>query len=145
MVLCIGNALNQHATFDYHEGLFDGKVQIRVNISETEITKVYPPDYALVSDARAAVSAVADALEAKVGEVKRAHVDHQDYEARHIPDFTPLIHPGRLAQSIGRMLPPTPSCWLTPARTWPGLVTSWSSRKGRTSVRLVSSGRWPGT
>jgi acetolactate synthase-1/2/3 large subunit len=106
VVLCIGNALNQHATFDYHEGLFDGKVQIRINISETEITKVYPPDYGLVSDARAAVSALADALEAKVGEVKTAHVDHQDYEARHIPDFTPLIHPGRLAQSIGRMLPP---------------------------------------
>jgi acetolactate synthase I/II/III large subunit len=106
VVLCIGNALNQHATFDYHEGLFDGKVQIRINISETEITKVYPPDYALVSDARAAVSAVADALEAKVGEVKTAHIDHQDYEARHIPDVTPLIHPGRLAQSIGRMLPP---------------------------------------
>ena len=47
VVLCIGNALNQHATFDYHDGLFDGKVHIRINISETEITKVYKPDYAL--------------------------------------------------------------------------------------------------
>src|SRR5216683_83171 len=46
------------------------------------------------------------ALEAKVGEVKPAHVDGQDYEARHIIDVTSLIHPGRLAQSIGRMLPP---------------------------------------
>src|SRR5260370_18967825 len=55
VVLCIGNALNQHATFDYHDGLFDGKVHIRINISETEILKVYKPDYALVSDARAAV------------------------------------------------------------------------------------------
>jgi acetolactate synthase I/II/III large subunit len=106
VVLCIGNALNQHATFDYHEGLFDGKVQIRINISETEITKVYPPDYALVSDARAGVSALADALEAKVGEVKTAHVEAQDYEDRYILDVTDLIHPGRLAQSVGRMLPP---------------------------------------
>ena len=106
VVLCIGNALNQHATFDYHEGLFDGKVQIRVNISETEITKVYPPEYALVSDARAAVCALADALEAKVGEVKTAQVQDQDYEAWPIVDVTELIHPGRLAQSIGRMLPP---------------------------------------
>jgi acetolactate synthase I/II/III large subunit len=106
VVLCIGNALNQHATFDYHEGLFDGKVQIRINISETEITKVYPPDYALVSDARAAVAALADALETRVGEVKTAHVDEQDYEAQHILAVTGLIHPGRLAQSIGRMLPP---------------------------------------
>jgi acetolactate synthase I/II/III large subunit len=106
VVLCIGNALNQHATFDYHEGLFDGKVQVRINISETEITKVYPPDYALVSDARAGVSALAGALEAKVGEVKTAHVETQDYEDRYILDVTDLIHPGRLAQSIGRMLPP---------------------------------------
>ena len=106
VVLCIGNALNQHATFDYHDGLFDGKVQIRINISETELTKVYPPDYALVSDARAGVSALADALEAKVGEVKTAHVEAQDYEDRYILDVTDLIHPGRLAQSIGRMLPP---------------------------------------
>jgi acetolactate synthase I/II/III large subunit len=106
VVLCIGNALNQHATFNYHEGLFDGKVQIRINISETEITKVYPPEYALVSDARAAVSALADALERKVGEVKTARVDEQDYEAWPILDVAELIHPGRLAQSIGRMLPP---------------------------------------
>jgi acetolactate synthase-1/2/3 large subunit len=109
VVLCVGNALNQHATFNYHDGLFDGKVHIRVNISEDEITKlngVYPADYALVSDARAGVAALADALEAKVGEVKTAHVDGQDYEARHILDVTSLIHPGRLAQSIGKMLPP---------------------------------------
>ena len=109
VVLGIGNALNQHATFNYHEGLFDGKVHIRINISDTEISKlkdVYPADYALVSDARPAVEALIDALEAKVGEVKTAHVDGQDYEARHIIDVTSLIHPGRLAQSIGRMLPP---------------------------------------
>ena len=106
VVLSIGNALNQHATFNYHEGLFDGKVHIRINISETEIQKVYKPDYALVSDARAAVAALADALEAKVGEVEIAQVKGQDYEDRHILDVTDLIHPGRLAQSIGRMLPP---------------------------------------
>ena len=109
VVLGIGNALNQHATFNYHRGLFDGKVHIRINISDTKISKlkdVYPADYALVSDARPAVAALIDALEAKVGEVKTAHVDGQDYEARHIIDLTSLIHPGRLAQSIGRMLPP---------------------------------------
>jgi len=110
VVLCIGNALNQHATFNYHEGLFDGKVLIHVNISPTEIDKAYRADYALVSDARAAVTALTGALEARVGEVKTAHVDAQDYEARPIPldvtGLTGLIHPGRLAQSIGKMLPP---------------------------------------
>jgi acetolactate synthase-1/2/3 large subunit len=113
VVLGIGNALNQHATFNYHDGLFDGKVHIRINISQTEIDKlkdVYPADYALVSDARPAVAALTDALEARVGEVKTAQVDGRDYEFRHIPldvtKLTGLIHPGRMAQSIGRMLPP---------------------------------------
>jgi acetolactate synthase I/II/III large subunit len=108
VVLGIGNALNQHATFNYHQGLFDGKVHIRINISATEITKldkVYPADYAIVSDARAAVAALADALEAKVGEVPTAHVGQQDYEHRHILSVTDLIHPGQLAQAIGRLLP----------------------------------------
>ena len=109
VVLCIGNALNQHATFNYHEGLFDGKVHIRINISATEISKldgVYKADYALVSDARAAVAALADALADKVGEVPAVHVEGQDYEARHIVNVAGRIHPGQLAQSIGRMLPP---------------------------------------
>jgi acetolactate synthase-1/2/3 large subunit len=109
VVLGIGNALNQHATFNYHDGLFDGKVHIRINISDTEISKlkdVYPADYALVSDARPAVAALIDALEPKVGDVKPAHPGGQDYEARPIVDVTGLIHPGRMAQSIGRMLPP---------------------------------------
>ncbi|HEY2688393.1 MAG TPA: thiamine pyrophosphate-binding protein [Streptosporangiaceae bacterium] len=109
VVLGIGNALNQHATFNYHDGLFDGKVHIRINISDTEISKlkdVYPADYALVSDARPAVAALIDALEPKVGDVKPAHPGGQDYEARPIVDLTGLIHPGRMAQSIGRMLPP---------------------------------------
>jgi acetolactate synthase-1/2/3 large subunit len=110
VVLCIGNALNQHATFNYHEGLFDEKVLIQVNISPTEIGKAYPADYALVSDARPAVAALADALEAKVGEVPPAQVHGQDYEARPIKldvtGLTGLIHPARLAQSIGKMLPP---------------------------------------
>src|SRR6516164_5942904 len=88
VVLCIGNALNQHATFDYHDGLFAGKVHIRINISQTEIDKlrdVYPADHALVSDARPAVAALTDALEARVGEVKAAQVDGRDYEFRHVP------------------------------------------------------------
>src|SRR5260370_30062988 len=77
-----------------------------MNSAETEIMKVYKHDYGLVPDARAAVAALVDAVEAKVGEVKIAHVKGQDYEARHILDVTGLIHPGQLAQSIGRMLPP---------------------------------------
>ncbi|GAB2828393.1 acetolactate synthase large subunit [Actinocorallia aurea] len=105
VVLCVGNSLNQHATFNYREGLFDGKVLIHVNISEGEFHKAYPPDHALLSDARAGVAALIEALEGRVGPVAPVEVDGRDYEARHITHLTGKIHPGELAQAIGRMLP----------------------------------------
>ncbi|MEO3786359.1 thiamine pyrophosphate-binding protein [Actinocorallia sp. B10E7] len=106
VVLCVGNSLNQHATFDYREDLFDGKLLIHINISETEFHKAYKPDHALLSDARPAVAALVEALERKVGEVPPAEVRGRDWEARRIVHLTGQIHPGELAQAIGRMLPP---------------------------------------
>jgi acetolactate synthase I/II/III large subunit len=106
VVLAIGNAFNQHATFNYREDLFTGKTLIHVNISEREIDKAYKVDHALVSDAKPAVTAIHDALDGKVGEVRPVEVDGRDWEARRITHLTGKIHPGQLAQAIGRMLPP---------------------------------------
>lgn len=106
VVLCVGNSLNQHATFNYREDLFENKLLIHVNISEGEFHKAYRPDHTLLSDARPAVAALADELERLVGEVPAVEVDGRDYEARKIHHLPGKIHPGELAQSIGRMLPP---------------------------------------
>lgn len=106
VVLAVGNAFNQHATFDYHESLFAEKTLIHVNISEGEIDKAYRADHALVSDARSAVAALHAALETRVGPVEPVTVDGQDWEKRHIVHLTDSLHPGELAQVIGRLLPP---------------------------------------
>jgi acetolactate synthase-1/2/3 large subunit len=106
VVLAIGNSLNQHATFNYRDDLFDGKKLIHINICEMEIDKVYKADAAIVADAKPAVEALYAALEPKVGQRQPAHVDGRDYEARHIPHVVGDIHPGQLAQAIGRKLPP---------------------------------------
>lgn len=105
IVLAIGNAFNQHATFNYWEGLFDGKTLIHVNISEREIDKAYKADYALVSDAKPAVEAVSAALEPKVGPRPPVAVDGRDYESRAILRVPFTFHPGRMAQIVGRLLP----------------------------------------
>lgn len=105
VVVAIGNSLNQHATFNYRDDLFTDKLLIHINISETEIDKAYKADHALVADARPAVAAITDALAKRVGPVAPKKVDGRDYEARRIPHFTGAIHPGQLAQTIGRMLP----------------------------------------
>lgn len=106
VVLAIGNSLNQHATFGYRDDLFEGKKLIHVNISEAEIDRVYKADAAIVADAAAAIEALHEALDPKVGQRLRAKVDGRDYEARRIPHVVSKIHPGQLAQAIGRMLPP---------------------------------------
>jgi acetolactate synthase I/II/III large subunit len=105
VVLAVGNSLNQHATFGLREDLFDGKTLIQVNISPTEIGKMYAPDHALVSDARLAIEALSEALEARVGAVEDGPVDDRDWGQRPIPHLPGQIHPGRLAQTMGRMLP----------------------------------------
>lgn len=106
VVLAIGNAFNQHAVFNYREGLFHGKKLIHVNISALEIDKVYKCDHALVSDARPAVAAIHQALEGKAGQVAPVRVDGRDYERRHIPHLPGTLHPGQLAQKLGQLLPP---------------------------------------
>ena len=71
----IGNSLNQHATFNYRDDLFDGSTLIHVNISADEIDKAYKADHAIVADAKLAVAALIEALEPKVGDVPPVEVD----------------------------------------------------------------------
>jgi acetolactate synthase I/II/III large subunit len=106
VVVAIGNSFAQHATFNYRDDLFTDKLLIHVNISKNEIAKSYKADHELVADARPAVKAITDALERRVGDVKPRKVNGRDYEARRIVHGTRHIHPGQLAQEIGKMLPP---------------------------------------
>lgn len=106
VVLAVGNAFNQHATFDYHDDLFTDKTLIHVNISATEIDKAYKADHALVSDARSAMEALYTALDNRIDGVEKVTVDGQDWEKRQIPRLTDCLHPGQLAQTIGEKLPP---------------------------------------
>ena len=105
VVIAVGTSLSQHATFNLRDDLFENKVLVQINITATEIGRAYAADHALVSDARLAVEALTEALEHRIGEVEPTVVDGQDWEARKIPHLPGKIHPGQLAQRIGRMLP----------------------------------------
>jgi acetolactate synthase-1/2/3 large subunit len=106
VVLAIGNSLNQHATFNYRADLFHGRTLIHINISKKEIGKAYKTDYPLVSDARLGLRALIEALEARVGPRPPAEVETREYEKQLLRPTKGGIHPGKLAQTIGRMLPP---------------------------------------
>jgi acetolactate synthase-1/2/3 large subunit len=105
VVLAVGNSFSQHATFGLRDDLFNDKLLVQVNISDTEIGKKYQPDYAVVSDARLALQALTAALETRLGPVQAPGVVGQNYQDRKLLSLPGAIHPGRLAESIGRMLP----------------------------------------
>jgi acetolactate synthase I/II/III large subunit len=106
VVIAVGNSLNQHATFGYRADLFDKRTLIHINISKAEIDKAYKADFALVSDAKPALRALIEALETRVGPRPVAEVDGRDYEKELLRERPGGIHPGQLAQTIGRLLPP---------------------------------------
>lgn len=106
VVLCVGNALNQHATFNYRDGLFDGKTLIHINISADEIDKAYKADCAIVADAKLAMSALLEAMAHVAPPAAAPAVETCTKEmARGFLDIGGKIHPGQMAQAINRLLP----------------------------------------
>lgn len=106
VILAVGNSFAQHATFGFDPQLFQGKTLIHVNIDPTEIGKVYDPAFALAADARLGVSALLDELTSSAVAAQSAYVTHRNYASEPIVHLTGGVHPGQLAQSLSRMLPP---------------------------------------
>jgi len=104
VVVAVGNSLSQHATFGLRPDLFDGKTLVQINIGESEIGKFYSAQHGVVSDARLGVEALHVALDKRVGIVVPVAVESQDYEHRKLVPRLGSIHPGKLAQAIGRHL-----------------------------------------
>jgi acetolactate synthase-1/2/3 large subunit len=105
VIVAVGNSLSQHATFGLREDLFENKILVRINIDEREFGKLYRADHAIVADARRALAALTDAMEPLVEPVPPRRVERRSQEDRRILQPSKLIHPGKLAQRIGRMLP----------------------------------------
>jgi len=106
LVLAIGNSFAQHATFNFHDGLFKNKTLIHINIDLNEISKVYRADCGVVSDARPAVAALAAELSRSVKDVMSANIEKEPHlDPMLNVDERDHINPGQLAQSLSKMLP----------------------------------------
>lgn len=105
IVLAVGNSFAQHATFNFRPDLFKGKTLIHVNIHGGEINKVYRPEYAIVSDATRAMTALHQAMSTKRDPVEPSRAPKPEHSPEHVIDLTEHIHPGKLAQAISRLLP----------------------------------------
>src|SRR5262249_10943333 len=91
VVLAVGNSFAQHATFGFPPELLKGKTLIHVNIDPQEINKVYAADFPLVSDAKPAIAALVDQLDAAGLTIEPAQVARDGHATAHIPHILPLI------------------------------------------------------
>jgi acetolactate synthase-1/2/3 large subunit len=106
VVLSIGNSFAQHATFNFHDRLFENKTLIHINIDENEINKVYTADCGIASDARLAVTALTGELSHAVSEVAPARIEKEPFLDATLKINQPNhINPGQLALSLSKMLP----------------------------------------
>ena len=105
-MLAVGNSFAQHATFDFHDGLFDGKTLIHINADAGEFDKFYKADHVILGDARQALQGLYDRLDAAVGQVARRDFRPKDYDERFIISPQKKLHPGEMVQKISQMLPP---------------------------------------
>jgi acetolactate synthase I/II/III large subunit len=106
LILAVGNSFAQHATFNFHPDLFKDKTLVHINIDPGEIKKVYPPDCAVVSDAKPAIVALANELASSVGAVAPVEVEKDRHLTAPILNLQPShIHPGEMARSLSKLLP----------------------------------------
>ena len=105
LVLAVGNSFAQYATFAFQADLFQGKILVHVNIDPKEIGKVYRADYALVSDAKLAISALNTELTRSVAAAPQTHAAGDPYQSASILHIGTSLHPGQLVQSLSKLLP----------------------------------------
>ena len=106
VVLAVGNSFAQHATFDFHDGLFDDKTLIHINIDAGEFDKFYKADHVILGDARQALQGLFDRIDDAVGPVSKRDFRPKDYDERFIISPQKQLHPGEMVQKISQMLPP---------------------------------------
>jgi acetolactate synthase-1/2/3 large subunit len=138
IVLCIGNSLNQHATFNYRGDLFEDKKLIHISISEDEIDKAHKADYDRLRCSPSGRSPRRCArAEGRRG--REVDVDGKDYEARHIIHLTDSDSPRRARADDRTDASRERFCSRTPAPTWRACVL----RRAEDGQNFQRPARWP--
>lgn len=105
IIIGIGNSFVKWSCWRFHEGLFDNKTLMHINIDKHEINKVYKSDYSMVSDIKPAISALTDAMSKRIGEVEKVKPLVKKHYMENINYKGSKIHPGQLSQEISMHLP----------------------------------------
>jgi acetolactate synthase I/II/III large subunit len=104
-VIAIGNSFAKWSTWRFKDTLFENKVLFHINIDANEIGKVYKPDFALVSDAKAAIAGLKKRM-SEIGVLKqKIEFEKDKYTSLQIAQKGEKIHPAHLVKEISRLSP----------------------------------------
>ncbi|MBN2381573.1 thiamine pyrophosphate-binding protein [bacterium] len=105
VIVAIGNSFAENATFGFNQDIYKGKVLFHINIDAHEIDKVFKTDYALVSDAKLALAALAPLLPSHL-EAHEARSVAKDFQCNAIIDTSSArIHPAEMVKLLSKHLP----------------------------------------
>jgi acetolactate synthase-1/2/3 large subunit len=105
VVIGIGNSFAKWQVWRFHEGLFDDKTLLHINISKDEISKVYKADYSMVSDVKPAIKALTKRMSEKLGQVDKIEPVILKHYQQEINNDGDKVHPALLANQISKNLP----------------------------------------
>ena len=140
IVLAVGNSFAQHATFNFRDDLFENRTLIHINIDNGEIDKVYKADFALVSDAKLAIAAIARRWLRRSPPSRQKSSKRRTSTSNGSSSSTPSSIPASSYNRFRSSCPTEGWCSPTPGRTRPGSATTWSSRTGRISASRERTG-----
>lgn len=107
VIFAIGNSFAENATMLFNPDLMDNKTLIHINIDKDEINKVYPADFACISDAKYALQQI-------LGEMKKTVKSTETVPSLEGSKWSELplqpctkgkIHPAKVAVAISDVAP----------------------------------------
>ena len=109
VVLAVGNSFAENATLLFKADLYDNKTLMHINIDPKEIHKVYPADFSMVSDAKSALSAILNQIDAlggmKAGNAPALATDKKKWIDMPNQGSAKKIHPADVARAISAVAP----------------------------------------
>ena len=109
VVLAVGNSFAENATLLFKADLYGNKTLMHINIDPKEIHKVYPADFSMVSDAKSALSAILNQIDAlggmKAGNAPALATDKKKWIDMPNQGSAKKIHPADVARAISTVAP----------------------------------------
>ncbi|MBQ1274202.1 MAG: thiamine pyrophosphate-binding protein [Cellulosilyticum sp.] len=107
VVLALGNSFAENATLLFKPDLYDGKTLMHMNIDKNEINKVYPADYAMISDIKLGLKAIWEVLNQKdaLPQAQKVEISHHKWFDLPNKPGSGKMHPADVARVLSEVAP----------------------------------------